>query len=95
MDKVANCFTGSGDLTAALLLAHLSRRNFESVESGCAAAFATANEIMQRTHQAGEKDVASGRLCKASELELIGSQDAILHPPMDRVRSRLWTEAES
>jgi len=67
-------FTGTGDLCAALLLAHTARQHSnlpEAMEKVINTMFA----VLQRTHE------AAGNTVKSRELKLIQSKDIIEDPP--------------
>uniref|UniRef100_A0A6T6LRF9 pyridoxal kinase n=1 Tax=Timspurckia oligopyrenoides TaxID=708627 RepID=A0A6T6LRF9_9RHOD len=78
--KLPGAFTGSGDVSAALILAH-SYSNSESLANATEFAMASVNAILKRTH---ESKRGSG-LCKNPELKLIQSAHDIIHPPQHTI----------
>jgi pyridoxine kinase len=76
-------FTGTGDLCAALLLAHTARHtqptsqyNANDIPDALARVVNTIFAVLKRTSE------AAGKTIKSRELKLVQSQDLILNPPM-------------
>ena len=96
-------FTGTGDICAALFLAHTDRcreRDDEDGEPSLARALErvaeTMNSIVERTARAslveegdtGDDDGMKARRVASRELQLIRSRDDIMNPPGGRFRAR-------
>ncbi|KAJ8904284.1 hypothetical protein NDN08_000807 [Rhodosorus marinus] len=85
IERIPAHFTGSGDLTAAVVLAHLTGSNPRPLMEACEYAFSTTAAILSRTYEHGNQGMAP-----MAELELIGSQHLILKPPLT-VKAQEWS----
>jgi len=72
--KIPDSFTGTGDVTASLLLGHLDN-NPDDLALVMEKVINTMYILIQRTHE------AKGKTVRAKELRLIQSKDIILDPP--------------
>eukprot|EP00546_Thalassionema_frauenfeldii_P011969 CAMPEP_0178913140 /NCGR_PEP_ID=MMETSP0786-20121207/10673_1 /TAXON_ID=186022 /ORGANISM="Thalassionema frauenfeldii, Strain CCMP 1798" /LENGTH=321 /DNA_ID=CAMNT_0020585841 /DNA_START=134 /DNA_END=1096 /DNA_ORIENTATION=- len=79
-------FTGTGDLTASLLLGHTAASNGEvDVKSAMEKVINTVHSVIRRTHEAastaGTTSSSNGDCCLSLELQLIAGKAEIEHPP--------------
>ena len=89
--RLAGTFTGSGDLTAALLLAWLEKCG-NDIRLACRKAMAAVSMVLRNT-VANHEDGGGGKgnpACPWPELALIESADELLHPDEAHVTVREW-----
>ncbi|KAL2917154.1 putative pyridoxal kinase [Polyrhizophydium stewartii] len=94
--KRTGWFTGTGDLFAALMLAHLGSigdLTFEGLAAGCEKAVWTMQQVLAKTAEAAAEEAASAErvgdgaaVARARELRIVQSRDLIMAP--QRVASR-------
>lgn len=86
-DFIPGSFTGTGDLLTALLMAWTSRMPDDLV-SACRKAMASVTGVLRRT----VKTASVPSMCSAPELQLVQSQDEILHPPEELITVKIVSE---